>query len=99
MSEKSFLFVTGTVNPEGKEALGQYLAGAGPLFQAGGGTPFGRFQLTDQIAGNAKANVSAIMEFPSADAIKEIFDSAAYQELIPLRNQAFSEIDIYIAQS
>lgn len=83
------LIVTAKINPDGQEALKEYLAGANPMFLAAGGKHVGRLKVIDQLNGGLSKDLVALMEFPSADVIRALFDSEEYQALIPARDQAF----------
>lgn len=98
MSNKAVLIVNGTLNSEGKEALAYYVEQATPMFVQAGGKPLGRYKIQDKIAGSGSANMTVVMEFPNSESIKQVFDSAAYQPLIPYRDKAFQNIDIFIGQ-
>ena len=92
----AYLVVTANPNPDGADAMQQYIAQAGELLAAAGGKPVGRFKSSQPLAGAAPA-MAAVMQFPSAAAITETFASDAYAALIPLRDKGFSDITIAIA--
>ncbi len=96
MSE-AYLVVTAKPNPDGADAMQQYVAQAGELLDAAGAQPVGRFKFTQGLAGGAFPPLTVVMEFPSVAAITDVFASDAYAALIPLRDQGFSEINISIA--
>lgn len=98
MSEASaYLVVTATPNPDGADAMQQYIAQAGELLGAAGAQPVGRFKFAQALTGSDFPALTAVMEFPSAAAITDTFASDAYAELIPLRDQGFIDINIAIA--
>ena len=96
MSEQTLLIVNASVNPNEKEALSAYLDKAGPLFAKAGGKPLGRFKITEHLKGNHTPQMVAVMQFPNSQAIKKVFDSAEYETLIPIRNKAFTELNLFI---
>jgi len=96
MSEQTLLIVNASVNPNEKEALSTYLDKAGTLFAKAGGKPLGRFKITEHLKGNHTPQMVAVMQFPNSQVIKNVFDSAEYETLIPIRNKAFTELNLFI---
>ena len=99
MSERSLLIVNAVVNPGEREALAYYQQEATPMFVAAGGKPVGKFKISESLIGEADLHMAVVMEFPNDEAIKGVFDSEAYQELIPYREKAFKELNVYIGNS
>jgi uncharacterized protein (DUF1330 family) len=95
MSEKTLVVFNATVNPEGKEAFAAYLAGAQPMTAAAGGVAVGSYAVMGKIAGENTPQMFMIVEFPSAQAVHALYDSAEYQALIPFRDQAFTQMEIF----
>jgi len=93
---KTVMIVNAVVNQEHQESLIHYQQNAGPLFIQAGGKPLGKFKVSERIAGTTNLNLTVVMEFDNSDAIKGVFESEAYKELIPYRNNGFKTIDIFI---
>ncbi|MEO1229139.1 MAG: DUF1330 domain-containing protein [Myxococcota bacterium] len=91
----TLLIVTAT--PQDPEAMQAYGARAGALLVAAGGELLSRGRVTDRIAGEPEG-MSMVMRFPDADAVKGVFGSEAYAELLPLRERAFSSLNIAVAE-
>jgi uncharacterized protein (DUF1330 family) len=92
------LLVTLTAALDQDEARGRYLKGVQPLLQASGGRPVKRLRVTDSIVGTADTSMALVMDFDSADAIADVFESDAYQALVADRDRAFSNIEILITE-
>lgn len=97
MSEKATLVVTATPNPAEMESVQSYLQGVMPLLLGAGGQLVKRLKVEGTILGNS-AGMVLVMEFKSADAIKAMFESNDYAELIPVRNKGFAEMNILIGK-
>jgi uncharacterized protein (DUF1330 family) len=95
----NLLITIGKLNPDGKEALGRYATGVIPLIEAAGGTVLARGALSECVVGSpvGQPDLVAVMRFPSAQAIRDFFESEAYRANLAHRNQAFREVRSYIA--
>ena len=98
MSEKSLLIVKATPNPLEMEAYEYYVKNAGPIFKKFKGKSVSKYSMSDSIVGNEKFKMLVIMEFPSDDVIKKVFNSEAYQELLPYREKAFTTLNVFICK-
>lgn len=96
MSEKSLMIVNAVLNSDEKEAFAYYSEYSAPLFKQAGAIPVGKYKISETIIGERKLQVVAIMEFPSSEAITNVFKSEAYKELLPYRDKAFMELDVFI---
>lgn len=95
---KTTLVVTSTINPDGMESLQQYVQTVMPMLLELGGKVIKRTKITEVYFGEKPAELLLVMDFPSKKALKALFDSEAYQALIPLRNKGFSKVDILFAE-
>lgn len=98
MTDPATLVVTATPNPEHMDSVQAYLAGVMPLLLGAGGQPVKRLKVSDVMNGNPSGMV-LVMDFPSADAIRETLTSTEYQIIIPERDRGFSEMNILIASA
>ena len=94
-SEKAYQIVMGV--PSDKEALGQYQQGAGPIAGKLGARPVAKVAIAETYMGDSPAAFMSIAEFANADDIKSFFSDEAYQPLVPLRDKALNELNVYIA--
>ncbi len=97
MSETSILIVNAVVNPAEAAALEQYSTQVTALFKASGAKPLGRYRLIEPVLGDRHPTLVVMMEFPSDQAIRDVFASEAYQHLTPEREKAFETLDVFIA--
>jgi uncharacterized protein (DUF1330 family) len=93
------LTTIGTLNPNGGEALAQYAAVVIPLIEASLGTVLCRGVFREAIVGDDCPEFIAVMQFPDAARIHEMFGSAAYRAAIPDRRRAFREIRTFVSDA
>ncbi|OJJ20399.1 hypothetical protein BKI52_18240 [marine bacterium AO1-C] len=96
MSEKTLMIVNAVLNPEEKEAFTYYSAQSTPLFKNAGAKPIGKYKITENIVGDKKLQVVVVMEFPNSQVITDVFESEAYKALLPFRDKAFINLNVYI---
>ena len=98
MSEKSLMIVNAVINPDEKDAFAYYSEKSAPLFKEAGATPVVKYKVAKTIIGTKKLQIVAIMEFPSSEAITNVFESEDYKSLLPYRDKAFVELDVFIGK-
>lgn len=96
MSEKSLLIVNAVLNPEAKDAFAYYSEQSSLLFKNAGAIPAGKYKVAQTLVGSKKTQIIVVLEFPSNQAIIEVFESEAYRNLLPFRDKAFQELEVYI---
>ncbi len=92
----AYLVVNAKLNPNNQDDIEAYTGNVIPLLKEAGGRDLKRAELSTVINGESKYPLLLFMEFDNEEAIKKAFKSPAYQELIPYRDRAFEEIDIYV---
>ena len=97
-TDKTTLIVTSQPNPDQQEALKEYVAGVMPLLMGLGGTVIKRSMITYTYHGEQTFTFLLVMDFPSKKALREMFDSEAYQKLVPIRDKGFAKIDIFFGE-
>jgi uncharacterized protein (DUF1330 family) len=70
---------------ENREMLDEYVAKVIPTIQAGGGRILGFDESPEVVEGEVAHPRTVILEFPSREAFRAWYDSAEYQEILPLR--------------
>ncbi|MEM9433757.1 MAG: DUF1330 domain-containing protein [Pseudomonadota bacterium] len=90
------LVVTATPNTTDMEAVQSYLKGVMPLLMCAGGTLVKRLKVV-QIVNGRPSGMVLVMDFPSEQAVEDLFASDAYEALIETRDKGFSEINMLIA--
>ncbi len=88
----------GTLNPAEADAYQSYAGTAGPLLKEAGGRPRARMKVLEHLVGDPAPKTVMMMEFDSADAIRDVLASPAYQALVPLRDRAFTRFSFFIAE-
>jgi uncharacterized protein (DUF1330 family) len=99
MSDKSLMIVNAVLNPHEKTTFTYYSEQSAPLFKSAGGSLVEKYKVNQTIVGDKKLQVVVIMEFPNKDAIVSVFESEAYKELLPFRNKAFIDLNVFIANN
>ena len=95
MENNTTLVVTATPNPTEMAAVQEYLQAVLPLLIGAGGKLVKRLKL-DQVISGKSSGMVLVMDFDSADAITNLFNSDEYVALIPARDRGFSEMNILL---
>lgn len=98
MSEKAVVMFSASVNPEGKEALGAYLSKAQPMTAAAGGVTTVTYSVTENFTSANAPQMVVMVEFPSAEAARNLYHSEEYKALIPDRDKGLTNLNIYMVQ-
>lgn len=85
-----------TINENAPHELARYFAITMPLLTKFGAVIKDRFTVTEMIVGNGPTKLVALVEYPSRQAVKDLFDSPEYQSAIEARDLAFIEYHISI---
>ena len=97
MAEKATLVVTAVPNPNEMASVQEYLQGVLPLFMGAGGTLVRRLK-TNKAVNGRPAGMVLVMDFESAGAVTDMFESDEYRALVPIRDRGFAEMNILITQ-
>ena len=97
MSDNATLVVTAVPNAEEMASVQEYLTGVMPLLMGAGGKPVKRLKVDEVVHGRPNGMV-LVMDFESADAVIEMFNSDDYAALVPVRDKGFVEMNIQIAR-
>ncbi|NQZ76445.1 MAG: DUF1330 domain-containing protein [Ekhidna sp.] len=92
---KTYLIVNATPNPDNQQHIEAYTGGVLPLLQNAGGKDLRRAKLANVVKGEAKYPLFLFMEFEDGTKVDALFQSEEYKELIPHREKAFAELNIY----
>ncbi len=93
------LVVTSTANQENLSALKAYVKKVMPMLLTLKGEVIKRSKIIDIFNGKKEFDFLLIMDFPSKNALLKMFNSSAYQSLIPDRNKGFISINILLAKN
>lgn len=80
------------------QKMQEYGAQAGATFAPFGGTPLARGKVVEVLAGSHAGQAALIAKFPDAKAAHDWYHSAAYQALVPLRDQALEPTFVVIEE-
>lgn len=97
VNETAILITVAAPNPAEMETLGQYAKESFDIANRYGANILSRYTSIEQIHGEAPAAIIGLAEFPSAETIKEMFDSKEYKALLPMRDKALTSLNLYIA--
>lgn len=91
------LIVLSNPNPEGKEAAEEYGAGVKALLGKFGGSIASRSVATETVTGSFEAAVIMVVQFETEEGLKEFAYGEEYAALIPLRDKAFTQMTLLLA--
>ena len=75
---------------ENRKMLDEYVAKAIPTIQAGGGRVLAFDEAPDVVEGELEYPRTVVLEFSSHETFRNWYDSAEYQEILPLRLESTS---------
>jgi uncharacterized protein (DUF1330 family) len=81
-----YLVAQGTI--ENREMLDHYVARVIPTINSGGGRILAFTESPEVVEGTLEHPRTVIIEFPSREAFRAWYDSAEYQEIMPLRTES-----------
>ena len=85
-----------TINPQEQDALNYYFKYVQPMFTKVGGKDISQYKITEKFLGDDDTQIIAISTFPSKKVMDNFFNSKEYQKLVPYRDKAFKDLDIFI---
>ena len=85
-----------TINDNAPEALAAYFRVTGPLLEKVGAKIVQRFKISETVIGLEPTQSVVIVEYPSRDAVDQVFGSDEYQTIKEIRDKAFSYYQISI---
>ncbi len=94
---KAYLTVICDINTNDREAMRSYMSQALPLFDAAGGKTLLRLKRVEMLKGSMAPLLSLIV-FPSADAIRGVFQTEEYKRLIETRDKGFPNLSVAITE-
>lgn len=85
-----------SINDDEPMALAQYMATTDLLMRAAGARIKSRFRVTEGVVGKVPAQTMIIVEYPDRTAIGQVFESAEYQAIRPIRDRAFLKYQVSV---
>jgi uncharacterized protein (DUF1330 family) len=96
---KTFLIINAIPNTDDMASFQAYLSQIVVIFQQFGSSDMQRWKITEQVMGKGGIKAIAVFEFPSAQSIKDMIASKAFNELNDLRKKAYKqEVDLMICE-
>lgn len=78
------------LNEDEPEALGKYFEITTPLMDTAQATIRQRFTTQSTVVGDNPPEMVVLVDYPSIEAVENLFSSAEYQQAKPYRDKAFS---------
>jgi uncharacterized protein (DUF1330 family) len=95
--EKSTLIVEGTFRPGYEEHFAEYSRKVRSYLDQHGAEVVRRQRIQKSLYGSGKSDLIMVIDFPSLEIAERIFFEPEYLALIPLRDQVFSDFQMYLA--
>ncbi|UWR10969.1 DUF1330 domain-containing protein [Sulfitobacter mediterraneus] len=87
------------INPGATEELAEYFEVTGPLLEAAGARIVSHLNINEIVIGKNSAKSMYVVEYPSREAVFQVFSSESYKSIIPARDAAFDLYQISICDS
>ncbi len=87
-----------TINEEQPLALAKYLELTEPVLERVGANIIQRYMLDEEVVSHRPAKTIIVVDYPSRDAIDEVFSSREYEPAIPFRDVAFSTYSVHAVE-
>jgi uncharacterized protein (DUF1330 family) len=84
------------VNPAKQDELAQYFAATMPLIERAGARILAQLNINEVVIGKNMSKSMYVVEYPSREAVYEVFSSPEYEAIIPVRDAAFDVYQISI---
>jgi uncharacterized protein (DUF1330 family) len=92
------VLVQGNPKPEKADVLQQYQQTARAVIAKHGGQPIARGNGLGALHGGRKWQVGIVVRFPDEAAVKAWYNDPEYQKVLPLRDQAYADLEITLFQ-
>jgi uncharacterized protein (DUF1330 family) len=93
---KSFLVISAIVDKQNMAELNEYLGSVMQIFGKNGGKPVGRYKTIGPVLGEDSPDMLAVIEFPDAEAIKDMVNGLEFNALAETRARVFSKLTMMI---
>jgi uncharacterized protein (DUF1330 family) len=92
------VLVQGNPRPDKTETLQQYQQVARTVIGKHGGQPVARGSGLTTLHGSRQWKVGIVIRFPDMAAVQAWYNDPEYQHVLPLRNEAYGELEITVFQ-
>ena len=93
---KTFLIINAIVNKENMADVKLYLQSIMAVFGKNGGKPIARYKTIEKLIGDESPEMIAIIEFASAEILKQMINGDDFTALAELRAKVFTKLNIVI---
>lgn len=97
MTTKIFIIIMGFINPQEQEAFEFYKTEINKQYEQVGAVVTDRYPVLQVLAGEEKPDFVMVVEFPSPQALQQVFASTEYQKLVPYREKGFSKLNVFLS--
>lgn len=100
-TEKSIVVIEATFNANGMNTpeFKEYSRRSNANGEANGGVVLSKYQVLENLAEGDTPHLVLVIEYPSQELAHQTFTNDEYQSLIPLRNVAFKQVQIYLTNT
>ena len=95
-ANKTFLVITAIVNKQNIAEVPEYLGSVMQIFGQNGGKPVGRYKTINSLVGDESPEMVAMIEFPNAEAIKNMINGKDFMALSEVRERVFKKLNMII---
>ena len=95
-ANKTFLVITAIVNKQNIAEVPEYLGSVMQIFGQNGGKPVGRYKTINSLVGDESPEMVAMIEFPDAEAIKNMINGKDFMALSEVRERVFKKLNMII---
>jgi uncharacterized protein (DUF1330 family) len=92
------VLVQGTPNPDSKDALAQYQQAARAVIVKHGGEVVARGSGLGSLHGSGKYQIGIVLRFADKAGVEGWYNDPDYRKVLPLRNQAYADLEIHMFQ-
>jgi len=100
-SSKAIVIIEATFNPNGMNTpeFKEYSRRSNANGEAHGGVVVGKFQVTENLSNGDTPHLLIVIEYPTKEAAKRTFTNEEYLNILPLRDIAFKQVNIFHTNS
>ncbi len=95
----AFLLISGTPDPDKSVQLQEYVSKVMAIHAAAGGKAVGKYSISEQLVGDGGAKLMAIIEYPNAEAVRNVVESEAFNALNTLRDEVYLDLNLMIGNA
>jgi len=100
-SNKAVVVIEATFNPNGMNTpeFKEYSRRSNANGESHGGVVIGKYQITENLGNGNTPHLVLVIEYPTKEDAEKTFTNEEYLEILPLREVAFKQINIFQTNS